>query len=488
VFVEALPVDTTVNCDAVPTAITLTATDNCNSASVNYQESTTAGNCANAYTLTRTWTATDDCGNVLTHVQTVTVQDTTAPLFVEVLPIDTTVNCDAIPAAVTLTATDNCSTAYVNYQESTTAGNCTNTYVLTRTWVATDDCGNTSTHIQTVNVQDTTLPEIISFPADISVDNDSSFCGAVISWTEPQGTDLCGTVDVQSTYSSGDFFDVGVTTVTYTFTDECGNAVDSSFTVTVTDNEDPTVTFNTANYFCASDIVEIDYDVNDNCSIDTIITDFDEQTNFPIGTTTVSVQIIDIHGNTSTTSFDIVVRPLPEIKLNPVFDNCKGGETMLEVHSPKNDLIYDWYLEQTWVNSGPEYLIDKLESDDEGEYIVYATDEYQCVNSDTLEMITEVCDMIIYESFSPNEDGINDYFVIEYLEEYPNTSVRVFNRWGSEVYYNEDYQNNWDGTSQNKLNVGGNELPEGTYFYIIELTDPVSGEAKAYQGYVYIKR
>ncbi|OYX80018.1 MAG: hypothetical protein B7Y83_18905, partial [Flavobacteriales bacterium 32-34-25] len=104
------PADITVECSAVPTAATLTATDNCGTAAVTFAEVKTDGACAGAYTLTRTWTATDLCNNVTTHVQTISVEDKTKPVFVEALPADVTVECSEIPTAATLTATDNCGT------------------------------------------------------------------------------------------------------------------------------------------------------------------------------------------------------------------------------------------------------------------------------------------------------------------------------------------------------------------------------------------
>ncbi len=81
----------------------------------------------------------------------VNVQDTTAPTFVEeVLPADVTVECNNIPEAATLTATDNCGTATVSYAEvkSNVNESCPNNYTLTRTWTATDLCGLTTTHTQ----------------------------------------------------------------------------------------------------------------------------------------------------------------------------------------------------------------------------------------------------------------------------------------------------------------------------------------------------
>jgi hypothetical protein len=176
VFVEDLPQDTTVNCDAVPDAVVMTATDNCSLANVvtiDYTEVRTDGDCPYNYTLTRTWVATDECGNETTHVQIVTVQDTTKPVFVEDLPQDILVDCDAVPEPVILTATDNCSLTdlvTIDFTEVRTDGDCPYNYTLTRTWVATDECGNETTHVQIVTVQDTTKPVFVEdLPQDMLV-------------------------------------------------------------------------------------------------------------------------------------------------------------------------------------------------------------------------------------------------------------------------------------------------------------------------------
>src|SRR6185369_757836 len=96
---------------AVPTAPTLTATDNCDPApAVTSSEVRTNGTCADRYTLRRTWTAADRCGNTSSCTQVLTVVDTTPPMLAA-CPPDATVECSAVPTAPTLTATDNCDPA-----------------------------------------------------------------------------------------------------------------------------------------------------------------------------------------------------------------------------------------------------------------------------------------------------------------------------------------------------------------------------------------
>jgi len=64
--------------------------------------------------------------------------------------------------------------------------------------------------------------------------------------------------------------------------------------------------------------------------------------------------------------------------------------------------------------------------------------------------------------FTPNGDGINDYWYIPNLEEMGRVSVQVFNRYGNLVYESEQYTNNWDGSWKNR------DLPEGAYYYILD--------------------
>lgn len=65
--------------------------------------------------------------------------------------------------------------------------------------------------------------------------------------------------------------------------------------------------------------------------------------------------------------------------------------------------------------------------------------------------------------FTPNGDGNNDYFIPVNLDDYPNPTIVVFNRWGKIVYEMENYQYNWDGTNHKT----GNELNDGVYFYVV---------------------
>ncbi len=106
------------------------------------------------------------------------------------------------------------------------------------------------------------------------------------------------------------------------------------------------------------------------------------------------------------------------------------------------------------------------------------------LGNNTSTVITYPTDFFIPDGFSPNGDGTNDLFVIRGIFNYPNNKFVIFNRWGNKVYEASPYQNNWDGRSMFGLRVGGDELPIGTYFYVLDLMD---GSA-IFKGTIYLNR
>jgi gliding motility-associated-like protein/uncharacterized repeat protein (TIGR01451 family) len=88
-----------------------------------------------------------------------------------------------------------------------------------------------------------------------------------------------------------------------------------------------------------------------------------------------------------------------------------------------------------------------------------------------------ISDLTIPNVFTPNGDGVNDYFEIRNLNIYKENKISIINRWGNAVYEAKDYNNLWDGTG----------LDEGTYFYVLEVKN-ASGNWKAFKGYITLLR
>jgi gliding motility-associated-like protein len=105
------------------------------------------------------------------------------------------------------------------------------------------------------------------------------------------------------------------------------------------------------------------------------------------------------------------------------------------------------------------------------------------VSLSTVRITIKPFDVFIPEGFSPNGDGVNDYFVIKGADRYIIT-LKVFNRWSNKVYESSHYKNDWDGTAEIGLLVSGGQLPGGTYFYTANFNN---GE-KEIIGYLTINR
>jgi hypothetical protein len=214
----------------------VTALDNCDGAlgvQLDEEESNPGSNCNNV--ISRTWTATDSCGSTSSCTQIITVNDTTAPVLSGCPTENPTVQCYTdVPAAANVTAEDNCDGAVsVQFaeQQSNPGSNCNN--VVTRTWTATDSCGNSSNCIQTITVNDTAAP-VVTCPPDVTVKAEAGCDGAHVTFPNATALDNCdGELPAACNPPSGSFFPLGPTIVTCSATDSCGNVSDCTFTVTV---------------------------------------------------------------------------------------------------------------------------------------------------------------------------------------------------------------------------------------------------------------
>jgi gliding motility-associated-like protein len=116
---------------------------------------------------------------------------------------------------------------------------------------------------------------------------------------------------------------------------------------------------------------------------------------------------------------------------------------------------------------------------EELDYYVFVTDSNGCVNSDTIH-VRPVPQIVFPNGFTPNGDGVNDDWQIDYIDQFPESVVEVYNRWGEMLFRSVGYTERWDGT------YNGGDLPVGTYYYIIELNDPLFPDT--YSGPVTIMR
>src|SRR5688500_5807953 len=245
------PADVTVQCATLVPARNpgaIPTTDNCGGMTTVVFSGDAISNqtCPNRFIVTRTYTATDPCGNTATCNQTITVFDNTPPTIT--CPMNVTVQCASLvpaPNVVGIVTSDNCGgSATVTFVgDAISNQTCVNRFTVTRTYRATDSCGNSATCNQTITVFDNIVP-LITCPQNISVE-----CANLVpppNTASVTAEDNCGGIpvithvgDAISNQTCADRF---LLTRTYRATDECGNSATCTQLITVFDDTPPVIT------------------------------------------------------------------------------------------------------------------------------------------------------------------------------------------------------------------------------------------------------
>ena len=287
-----------------------TASDNCSGTNVLIAVLNTSTNplCGQTFSATRTWVATDLCGNTNTCSQTIDVVDTTAPTIV--CNTNRIVECSAAWDFDTPLVSDTCDTnVLLTITDTITNNHCGATFTATRTWLATDACGNTNTCSQTIDVVDTTAPTIVCNTNRIVE------CSAAWEFDTPLVSDTCDTnvlLSITGTITNNHCGATFTATRTWLATDACGNTNTCSQTIDVVDTTAPTID-------CSSNIVvecagpagtavAFTVTATDTCDTNVLIYCIPPSgTAFALGTNTVQSFAVDACNNTNTCSFTVTV-------------------------------------------------------------------------------------------------------------------------------------------------------------------------------------
>ncbi|MBI2281161.1 MAG: gliding motility-associated C-terminal domain-containing protein [Bacteroidetes bacterium] len=154
---------------------------------------------------------------------------------------------------------------------------------------------------------------------------------------------------------------------------------------------------------------------------------------------------------------------------------------------------YDWTGPNGFVSSNQNPVILSATALEAGTYTLTVTDitcssssssNITVVINDCSTDTSNVLDFNIPEGFSPNNDGTNDLFVIRGIDRFPANTFVIFNRWGVQIFEASPYKNEWDGKSTTGIRIGGDDLPVGTYFYLLDLGDG----SEIYKGTIYLNK
>lgn len=177
-----------------------------------------------------------------------------------------------------------------------------------------------------------------------------------------------------------------------------------------------------------------------------------------------SVSISDFCENTAEIEF-VVSEPEPFAVVDSV-EICLNATSNILVTGGESPYAFEFdTLGLNLVGSAQFY------GEQFGIYPITVTDA--CGQEEDIFSVVIPCGTLIPNIFTPNGDDNNQYFEIQGVERFPGSSLTVWNRWGTIVYESENYKNRWNG----------DELPEGTYFFVFERSD---GELSS--GYVMILR
>ncbi len=198
----------------------------------------------------------------------------------------------------------------------------------------------------------------------------------------------------------------------------------------------------------------------------------------PIATTTYFVTVTDNNGCENFDELTVVVHKQPIANAGPDQELDYIFETTMEAELSSLE-SGEWSVVSGSGKFGnknsPVSMVTGL-SLGENIFIWKVTNEVCPEAADEVKIT--VSDFLVPSVITPNGDNKNDYFVVRGIGNFDSSELIVFNRWGAEIYKNENYKNDWDGRDHN-----GNELPDDTYFFILNIKN-----VRVIKGYVVIKR
>lgn len=199
----------------------------------------------------------------------------------------------------------------------------------------------------------------------------------------------------------------------------------------------------------------------------------------------VSLEVRTVHGCSSSRErkeyIHVFPTPVADFKVSSLAANILEPEINFTNYAEQADTVtyYIVSLDTTLVDEDISFTF----PDSAAEYYItqYAVNSYGCQDSTTRKIdIQEGYRFYIPNSFSPNNDGVNDIFKPE-GEGIASFNIIIWNRWGQQLYASYDADNGWDGTTA----LSDKFVPPGTYIYKIETYDQL-GYSYSYEGVVHV--
>ena len=314
--------------------------------------------------------------------------------------------------------------------------------------------------LDTVSILFSPLPNPITIAGDTLICEGASFSfgfipqvGADYAWTGPNGFTASGTtVNINDAQNENGGL--------YSVQPSLNGCVIPPSSVTISIFENPTV--DVADTVACGQNSTVVVDAKEGFA--TYIWSNDASTpttSFGIGTHYVTVT--NSFGCAATDTFTVGTGgPTAQFVINPANATVVGANVnYTDQTTANNSPISSW----SWFNGQDNFSSIQnpiVTYADPGIFIITLTvvDENGCADS-TSQSYTVTSDLSVPNSFTPNGDGYNDFFVIKGLIAFPNSDIVIYNRWGNEVFASSDYQNNWAAADH----------PDSVYFFVLKLNN-----------------
>ncbi len=206
-----------------------------------------------------------------------------------------------------------------------------------------------------------------------------------------------------------------------------------------------------------------------------------------------SVTETDEDNNEFLQEFSLTLPPTIGELLNITSCNIGFGKAIFDLKkinsqfAENTNLTFYTSLEDAQSQTNPINDISNYTSDLSPQQIFVRLNDEICETIASFFVMSRNCPPTVYNYVSPNGDSYNDTFVIEGLRDiFLNYELLIYNRWGTLVWSGNNQTEDWDGFANKGVLVGNQILPDGTYFYVLNLRDKNYQEALT--GYIYLSK
>jgi gliding motility-associated-like protein len=392
-------------------------------------------------------------------------------------------------AAATVPYTDgtNASTVYV-----------LPTSVAPLTYVATASNGSTGCFkTASITLRDAVLPVVLTRPVTLQL-NAAGTATLTAAQVDNGSSDNCSIATMTVSPNTFTCANVGSNTVTLTVTDASGNQRTGTAVVTVRDQVGPnvvtqpvTVQLNAAGTASIT-AAQVNNGSTDACGIASVTVSPSTFTCANLGPNTVTLTVTDVNGNVSTGTAIVTVT----VNFSTTGDNDLDGTPDNCDPDDDNDGILDvndncpTQANSNQADNDTDGIGDACDNDDDNDGILDGYDNcpfiynpgQEDVDNDGMGDICDTVEINVSQAITPDGDGVNDTWFINNIQNYPNNSVKVYNRWGDLIFSRNNYQNDWNGSYANN----GSNIPDASsYYYQIDLDGNGSID---HDGWIYITK